>query len=1452
MFTIGGTSNREFFPFEPTGSLRFEDGDSPYLTRTPTTAGNRKTWTWSAWVKRGNLGLKRLFSAGTSGSSYIQIRFDTNDEILCSSEQPSLVLNLKTTQKFRDPSAWYHIVVVMDTTQSTAADRTKLYVNGSQVTDFSSSTRPTQNTDLLINSTTAHMIGALSYSTTSGPYDGYMAEINFIDGTALDADSFGETKAGIWIPKQYSGSYGTNGFYLPFNSTVTATGQSTVIYTGTGAGRSVEGMGYKPDLVWYKNRDTVNAHIIQDRVRGPSAYLVPSENYFDNNAGNILQAYTNDGFYYGTNAAGNNSGSDIVAWAWDAGADQTATGYGCVVYTGSATTRPVTDIGFSPDLVWIKARSNSYHPMLADSVRGAGKRLSSSQTSAETSDTNAVNSFGSDGFDLDTGSSINNNGDDFVAWCWDAGDSAPASNSNGTIPSTVKASTANGFSVITYTGNGTNGATVGHGLSSKPDLFIIKNRDASTNWIVYNSVSGATKNLVLEGTDALVTSSTRFNNTEPTNSVISLGTTSAVNGNSTDYVAYCWHSVSGYSKIGTYTGNGSASGPIVTCGFRPAFVMIKRADSTGSWYIFDVNRDPDNKGQRYLRPNSSAAEGGSGTGTEYVDFQSNGFQIIASGTNFGDGNTSGGTYLYMAFAGGKDTIAPVNTDGSITSRVKASDDTGFSIVQYEGTGSAGTIGHGLSSAPDWVLVKNRTTAVSSPAWPSWHTSLTDGGYYIDLATTAAQADGGTAVWNDTAPTNSVFSVGTTSSCNTNGNEYIAYCWTATTGKSAFGSYTGTGSAGLAVTGLGFKPAVVFIKRSDSAGSWYIHDSSRNPNNPAQDLLSPNNNDAEATFSNNKIDLDSDGFTVQGTAGDHNASGGTYLYMAFADGREASFFYDQSGNGNNFDPTGLQNSDVLPDSPTNNWCVLNHVNKDSVITLSEGNLKTGGGNGNGGSTFEVSSGKWYWEVRLTEPYASIYWGLHGVNNVISDSGVFSGGAGFYALNASGGGLYANGSVVTAKTSGWATGDIIGLAYDADSGTLDVYQNNSQLGSSLTVPDASNFPVYFQNASGADTSSVIYNFGQDGSFSGLEAAQGNTDDNGQGDFYHSPPSGFLALCTANLPDPAIDPDSGQEPEDYFNTVLYTGNGSTQSITGVGHQPDWVWIKSRSNTYSHGLFDSVRGATKKLYSNLANDEATESGVTSFDNDGFSLGSAAGTNNSGSTYVAWNWKLGGTAVSNTDGAITSSVSANTKAGVSIITWTGNGSSTDTVGHGLDGPLDMIIYRRRNSAPSSWYVVYNVFDGSLDRLFLEATNSYANITGVGDPLGATTTTNFGWSTGNLMVGYCFKSIDGFSKISTYAGNGSTDGSFVYTGFRPAWVMVKRIDSTGNWYIMDNKRNTFNAVNNHLYPNLSSVESASSHDTDFVSNGFKARGSAADLNASGGSYIYLAFAEQPFKYANAR
>jgi len=565
--------------------------------------------------------------------------------------------------------------------------------------------------------------------------------------------------------------------------------------------------------------------------------------------------------------------------------------------------------------------------------------------------------------------------------------------------------------------------------------------------------------------------------------------------------------------------------------------------------------------------------------------------------------------------------------------------------------------------------------------------------------------------------------------------------------------------------------------------------------------------------------------------------------------------DASGVGNHFNPANLQSTDVVLDSPTNNWCVLNSLNKQSVMTLSEGNLKTGGGNGTGGSTFEVSSGKWYWEVRLTEPYASVYWGTHGVNNVITDAGVYSGGAGFYALNSSGGGLYANGSLVTAKTSGWATGDIIGLAYDADSGTLDVYQNNSQLGSSLTVPDASNFPVYFQNASGGDTSSSIYNFGQDGSFAGTETAQGNADGNGIGDFYYSPPSGFLALCTANLPDPAIDPAQNEEPADHFNTVLYTGNGTSQSISSLSFQPNWVWIKERSGTPSHAIFDSVRGATKRIKSDSTDAELTQStGLTSFDSNGFSLGSNTAVNASSDTYVAWNWLAGGSAVSNTDGTITSSVSANTKAGFSIVTYTGNGSSSQTVGHGLGALSDpsFLIVKNRDQT-DAWTVRINI-NGTNSYLFLNSTAASGS-SSVGLP--TTNVLNVGTSgfdnaSGEDYVAYLFSSVDGYSKVGSYTGNGNADGVFVYTGFRPAFVLIKITSgTTSSWYIYDSARNTFNPANFFLRPDLADAELTGTP-IDIVSNGFKIRSSSSGVNYSAANYIYLAFAEQPAKYSNAR
>ena len=244
--------------------------------------------------------------------------------------------------------------------------------------------------------------------------------------------------------------------------------------------------------------------------------------------------------------------------------------------------------------------------------------------------------------------------------------------------------------------------------------------------------------------------------------------------------------------------------------------------------------------------------------------------------------------------------------------------------------------------------------------------------------------------------------------------------------------------------------------------------------------------------------------------------------------------------------------------------------------------------------------------------------------------------------------------TSWGSSYTTGDILGFALDMDAGTLDVTKNGASTGSQITSISGSYRTCCTLYGSASKAS---YNFGQDSSFNGNKVAQGNADENGKGDFYYAPPSGYLALCNANLPDPAIDPNKGDNPENYFNTVLYTGTGSAISITGVGFQPDWVWIKDRSTTYAHQLTDSVRGATETLFSNLTNVESTDAQkLTSFDTDGFSYGTNVGGNTSSNSYVAWNWLAGGTGVSNTDGSITSTVSANTEAGFSIVSYTGNG----------------------------------------------------------------------------------------------------------------------------------------------------------------------------------------------------
>ena len=340
---------------------------------------------------------------------------------------------------------------------------------------------------------------------------------------------------------------------------------------------------------------------------------------------------------------------------------------------------------------------------------------------------------------------------------------------------------------------------------------------------------------------------------------------------------------------------------------------------------------------------------------------------------------------------------------------------------------------------------------------------------------------------------------------------------------------------------------------------------------------------------------------------------------------------------------------------------------------------------------------------------------------------------------------------------------------------------------------------------------------------------------------------------------------KPSDYFNTVLYTGNGTAigsggNAITGVGFQPDWLWIKNRSNTTVHHLQDVVRGSTKALYSNLTNAEGTSAeNVNSFDSDGFTVGSGTGVNTNAENFVAWNCLADNTSgSSNTDGSITSTVSANTTSGFSIVSYTGNGTAGATIGHGLNAVPDWIVVKRRNTT-DSWGVYHsaNTSEPETDVLTLNTTNATAdsntrwNDTAPTSSLFTVGTDGGMNGNGSTYIAYCFAEKKGFSKFGSYTGNNSNDGTFVYTGMKPAWVLIKRINSPANWILKDNKRDSYNVATQTLLPNSSSAEynDGAYNTIDFLSNGFKLRGGSSgvgnDTNASE-PYIFMAFAENPF------
>jgi len=599
-------------------------------------------------------------------------------------------------------------------------------------------------------------------------------------------------------------------------------------------------------------------------------------------------------------------------------------------------------------------------------------------------------------------------------------------------------------------------------------------------------------------------------------------------------------------------------------------------------------------------------------------------------------------------------------------------------------------------------------------------------------------------------------------------------------------------------------------------------------------------------------------------------GNNGFYLDFAD--SSNLGNDVSGNNNDFTSSGLTSSDQMIDTPTNNFATLpmGSPRTGYVPTVSEGNLKyvTQNSTGTVCGTGIPRSGVWYVEWQSPNCYpGNGYRGYFGLTTVTNGDKLSSSSS--YWLTQSAGKTYVGsdyinyGTGVGTGTNSLGPGDIGSLTIDMDNLEITFRLNNSVVASGVTIQDAPHTFCLLGDGTSSRPENTIFNinFGQNGDFNGYETAQGNTDANGIGDFYYAPPSGALALCTANLPEPIIGPNIDDTavaglPEEQFNVLRYEGNSTNnRDITGVGFDPDLGIFKNHDEGYGWIVVDRNRGDGWSLGIDTGAQESGTGKFDSFITDGYRIDNHPGLNRS--SIVNYSWKAGGTASSNTDGDITSNVSANTDAGISIVTYTGNGSSNQTVGHGLGADPAMVIIKRYQSG-YVWRVWHSGLSGDTYYLGLNQTSAESSSSTVFNGHSSTTFTVGNDSSVNgssgTMVAYVFAEVEGFSSFGSYTGNGSADGSFIYTGFRPAFIITKRTNTSGyNWVVMDAGRDQYNVADAWLYADSSSAEvSNSSTRIDFLSNGFKLRGDSSTQNGSGGTYVYMAFAENPFKYSNAR
>ena len=902
-------------------SVRFNSPDSAYLSRTPGSAGNRKTWTWAGWVKRSVLTVRQAFFAGHTGGAgnYNTIEF-LNDNLVFL--YGGVGGGPTTTAVFRDASAWMHVCVALDTTQATSSNRVKIYVNGIQQT-IATGTYPTQNADLQINAASQHDIGM------DGGFDyfsGFLADIHFIDSQALTPSAFGEFDTnGVWQPIEYTGTFGTNGFHLPFsdNSTAAALGTDTSSNGNTWTVNNIAVGGAQPALYSSPNLYTNAADVIANGTPLSSGSTFSNVYVYlvTNGGGDVgSKVFTADGsgtIGYNTNwtwlhrigASWTSSGGyndtewDLFTW----GSQTVATNY---IMNNSAPLHMLVSSAGSPQQV-----SGTIATFNSTPNSGTGNdSLVDSPTNGSQTDTGAggevvgnyctinplqsvpaavlsngnldgrVNSY----YPQTMIGSIFQSTGKWYAECTVTLSSDGLGHIIGIVGPDFKVAALEyvGNNAASYSYkydgqkfNNASGVSYGSSYGLNDVIGIAMDLDGGTLTFYKNGVSQGQAYSGLTGLKAFAAS---LGGDSPAYECVwNFGQRQWAYAAPAGFKALTTANLptpliedgSTVMDVALYTGNGSTQ-TISGLNFSPDLVWLKSRSQNSSHCLLDTVRG---RAGTLNSDNTAAEYTASPADRDLVSFDSTGFTL---GQNYNNvTNTSPSTYVAWCWDAGSSTVT--NTEGSITSQVRANASSGFSVVTYTGSGANATVGHGLGVAPSMYIVKNRTGTSGFSDWYVYHAALGAGAYLFLNQTAAEQSS--TGVWNNTSPTSTVFSLGAGSGGNYSAANHVAYCFAPVAGYSAFGSYTGNGSTynpPSPFVYLGFRPAVVMVKMSSSTGNWTILDDKREGYNVDNDPLFPNLFNAEGTT--DLIDITSNGFKVRTTDATFNTNAGTYIYAAFAE------------------------------------------------------------------------------------------------------------------------------------------------------------------------------------------------------------------------------------------------------------------------------------------------------------------------------------------------------------------------------------------------------------------------------------------------------------------------------------------------------------------------------------------------------------------------------------------